>query len=322
MSDEYPSARWAPDPMGRHELRYWNGAEWTDHVADRGVQATDPLVPAPPPPVPEPPVDAPTEVVPTATVPTATPELLSSVVSPAPPQPPPPMAGTGIDPRVGTAAAAGPGQWRSLTGLRTALVVLLVCAGVAALAVAVAVSNRLSVIDDLENGRFTFDLIQRANDADDAVDATAAVLVLITVATAIVWIIWQWRCAKNAEVLGNTAPRFGPGWSIGAWFIPLANFVIPVLIVQDLWRASAPGARPGTWRKERGSALIGFWWAAFLLGAVLMQATGEDDATLDELRTTNGAALAGVVATAIAAVLAVVLVVQLTRRFEERASGA
>jgi hypothetical protein len=36
-------ARWAPDPTGRHELRYWNGSEWTDHVADGGVQATDPL---------------------------------------------------------------------------------------------------------------------------------------------------------------------------------------------------------------------------------------------------------------------------------------
>src|SRR5262249_3936340 len=34
-------AQWAPDPHGRHELRYWDGTQWTEHVATRGVQSTD-----------------------------------------------------------------------------------------------------------------------------------------------------------------------------------------------------------------------------------------------------------------------------------------
>ena len=29
-------AEWLPDPTGRHELRYWDGARWSDHVSDRG----------------------------------------------------------------------------------------------------------------------------------------------------------------------------------------------------------------------------------------------------------------------------------------------
>lgn len=37
-------AAWHPDPVGRHELRYWNGERWTDHVSDGGVQGTDPVV--------------------------------------------------------------------------------------------------------------------------------------------------------------------------------------------------------------------------------------------------------------------------------------
>ncbi|QYJ05754.1 AIM24 family protein [Nocardioides panacisoli] len=36
-------ADWHPDPTGKHELRYWDGNQWTEHVADAGVQATDPL---------------------------------------------------------------------------------------------------------------------------------------------------------------------------------------------------------------------------------------------------------------------------------------
>ena len=35
--------RWAPDPLGRHQYRYWNGAEWTEHVADDGKNSIDPL---------------------------------------------------------------------------------------------------------------------------------------------------------------------------------------------------------------------------------------------------------------------------------------
>lgn len=35
-------AAWAPDPFRRHELRYWDGVQWTHHVSNRGVQAIDP----------------------------------------------------------------------------------------------------------------------------------------------------------------------------------------------------------------------------------------------------------------------------------------
>lgn len=36
-------AAWYPDPTQRHELRYYDGAAWTDHVSDQGATSTDPL---------------------------------------------------------------------------------------------------------------------------------------------------------------------------------------------------------------------------------------------------------------------------------------
>ena len=36
------AAGWFRDPFVRHEQRYWSGTEWTDHVLDDGVPATDP----------------------------------------------------------------------------------------------------------------------------------------------------------------------------------------------------------------------------------------------------------------------------------------
>ena len=37
------NARWAADPYGRHELRYYDGQQWTEHVSNSGHTGVDPL---------------------------------------------------------------------------------------------------------------------------------------------------------------------------------------------------------------------------------------------------------------------------------------
>lgn len=52
---------WEPDPTGRHQYRWWDGEQWTDQVADDGVQSVDPVsiteanLPRDAPPLPPPP---------------------------------------------------------------------------------------------------------------------------------------------------------------------------------------------------------------------------------------------------------------------------
>ena len=36
MTTSESSAGWHPDPWGRFAQRYWDGAAWTEHVAERG----------------------------------------------------------------------------------------------------------------------------------------------------------------------------------------------------------------------------------------------------------------------------------------------
>jgi hypothetical protein len=47
MSEGGSPAGWHPDPGGTHQLRYWDGTMWTDHVSDGGVQSVDALGPPP-----------------------------------------------------------------------------------------------------------------------------------------------------------------------------------------------------------------------------------------------------------------------------------
>jgi uncharacterized protein YxjI len=43
MSDTGTTApNWYPDPYGRHETRYYDGTQWTEHVASHGKQSIDP----------------------------------------------------------------------------------------------------------------------------------------------------------------------------------------------------------------------------------------------------------------------------------------
>jgi hypothetical protein len=40
-----PSVAWHPDPTGRHQVRLWDGVQWSDQVSDDGVVSADPIGP-------------------------------------------------------------------------------------------------------------------------------------------------------------------------------------------------------------------------------------------------------------------------------------
>jgi hypothetical protein len=48
MNESKTPAGWYPDPSRAHEVRYFDGAGWTDHVCDAGAASEEPLEPKPP----------------------------------------------------------------------------------------------------------------------------------------------------------------------------------------------------------------------------------------------------------------------------------
>ncbi len=199
---------------------------------------------------------------------------------------------------------------RVLTGL------FVVAAGVA-LVRAAAMGTRLHALDDVSSTEFA----SRARDADSFVNVTDVVFALVALAIVPCFIVWCWRAAKNQDVLGRAPQRLGSGFAIGSWFIPLANFVMPVLVIQDLWRgsdASIPRGEP-RWRIADRSWLVGWWWGLFVVPIVAFAGAPADRRDFDEAaaRGANLVALFGMLSAAAAAVLAILVVRRLDARQAE-----
>jgi hypothetical protein len=209
--------------------------------------------------------------------------------------------------------AGNQSNWRSTEGLRTALSGLFVLVAVANVAAAFAFVHRAGLIDQISNGTVT---LREAEQADDFVRTATFVALSLGLVTGVLFIVWQWRTAKNAAVvLRRRGARYGPGWSIGGWFIPLANLVIPVLVMQDLWRSSDPQSSPDGWRSRPRSALVGWWWVAFVVAGVASRGSRTTDSSaLSEIKSADNAAAFGVVMFAVAAILAMLVVRSITAR--------
>ncbi|MFE9860290.1 DUF4328 domain-containing protein [Streptomyces sp. NPDC005780] len=137
-------------------------------------------------------------------------------------------------------------------------------------------------------------------------------------AAAVVFLVWFRRVRLNAEVFDARAQPMRPGWSIGAWFIPVANFFLPYRVASGIWTASTPAGRPVASR-----ALLNAWWAG-LIGSRLFGVWAERRYAaaeeVDEVLDGFGLVIAADVLDIAAAVLAILFVRRLTAMQGERAA--
>jgi len=106
-------------------------------------------------------------------------------------------------------------------------------------------------------------------DASDQRQQIIGILQLIMAAVSGVLILcWIYRANANARALGAAQMRFTPGWAVGWYFIPIANFWKPYQAMKEIWKASA---NPGNWQGEPRSSLLPWWWFLWILVNVLGQ---------------------------------------------------
>ncbi|MEU9062233.1 DUF4328 domain-containing protein [Streptomyces sp. NPDC048430] len=141
-------------------------------------------------------------------------------------------------------------------------------------------------------------------------------------ATAVLFILWFRRVRLNAEVFDAGLQSMRPGWAVGAWFIPVANFWLPRRVAGGIWTASAQTNPDGAWRTV-SMAPLNLWWGVWVFSMVFSQYAGrqyEQTRLSPEIVDAVGLVLVGDVLDIAAAVLAILFVRKLTRMQGERAA--
>jgi Domain of unknown function (DUF4328) len=137
------------------------------------------------------------------------------------------------------------------------------------------------------------------------------VRVVAMLGTAVAVMFWLYIAAENVQTWGIRL-KWGPGWAIGGWFLPVANLVIPVLVVHELAKESASAVSPPWARQRAGTGLIVVWWVTFLLGTAFIRASAQKRFPPDEADYALGYVLPGTVCFVAAAVLGMLVVRHIT----------
>lgn len=84
----------------------------------------------------------------------------------------------------------------------------------------------------------------------------------------VVFLVWVWRADAHAAAVSSRPRRYRRGWLIAGWFVPIANFVIPKQLVDDLWRR-ARAAESATDGEAAVPGRFHWWWATYVAGWVI-----------------------------------------------------
>ncbi len=135
---------------------------------------------------------------------------------------------------------------------------------------------------------------------EDSLVPLNSVQLLVSVATlvsGVLTIIWMFRIAKNVRAFGR-ATTWSPLFAIFGWFLPpLVLYVIPFLVLRELWKASEPTMVDGSdaWKRTPDSPLLWAWFVLFGLAPAVLFAiqigsfatsgvpTGDIDAVAESL---------------------------------------
>jgi hypothetical protein len=214
-------------------------------------------------------------------------------------------------------------DYRPLRRRANWVIVLLVLGIVVDAASVVSGLMERSLLADIAGGDLVTSSEADASDIRQAI--VAGIQGIVFVLTCIAFLFWFSRAYRNLEPLGAGVRRFGQGWAVGSWFLPIVNIWFPKQIANDIWRASDPEAprdQASTWRNASVPGLYLAWWLAYVAmswlystaSRLMLRAEG-----ISELKAINGVWLAADVLGIAAGVLAALVVHRTTTRQTARA---
>jgi hypothetical protein len=104
-------------------------------------------------------------------------------------------------------------------------------------------------------------IIAEAEASDLRQRIVALVQTVVKVASGVAILMWIFRANKNARALGADL-EISAGWSVGWYFIPIANLWKPYQAMKQIWQASV---NPRYWGAQDRSPLLPWWWFFWLV---------------------------------------------------------
>jgi Domain of unknown function (DUF4328) len=145
---------------------------------------------------------------------------------------------------------------------------------------------------------------------DIALDASV-IRFLGTIVSAFAFITWLYLAMRNIKRWGITGLTWSPVWAIVGWLIPLANLVIPPLVVNAADKGSSASVRGGV-PESASAGLIGAWWLTLLFGGRLDRAASALYPPAMTITYSLAVSVLAALASVIAAMLGIVLVRRVT----------
>ena len=94
--------------------------------------------------------------------------------------------------------------------------------------------------------------------------------IALYIATACVFGRWIYLAHRNLLALDARYLRFGPGWAVGCFFVPIINLWAPYQAMRDLAKASR---NPRQWELEDTPPVIIIWWVLWLIAEFMGKGT-------------------------------------------------
>ncbi|MBP8534332.1 DUF4328 domain-containing protein [Streptomyces sp. MK37H] len=203
---------------------------------------------------------------------------------------------------------------RPIRGLATALMSMF---GIWLVLTLLDMALNISLLDAYfarDSGVVPDDLHTKRSDVE-AMDSGTGVAALVLV---VLWLVWFRTAYINSTVLNPGRQRFGSGYSVGAWFIPIAQLWLPKQIANDVWTSSTP---PGPGR--RGRAVLHWWWTFFVIMFLMFPVNGISEIVGDNSQDQRPTIAISIVDDSIGiltALLAIAVVRRITKMQEQRAA--
>ena len=100
--------------------------------------------------------------------------------------------------------------------------------------------------------------------SDIAVAIVGLVQTILLIIVGITFLRWIYRTNKNLHALSGQHMRFSPGWSVGWYFIPIANLFKPYQAMREIWQVSHKN-EPAT------DSIVGWWWFLWIVSTFVGQ---------------------------------------------------